>query len=78
MGSLETRKRKWDKEKKKRKLKGKRRQRGRLGDPVVERLPSAQGVIPGVLGSSPTSDSLEEACFSLCLWLWLSLSLGLS
>ena len=32
----------------------------------------------GDLGSSPTSGSLHEACFSLCLCLCLSLSLSLS
>ena len=33
---------------------------------------------PGVLGLSPTTGSLREACFSLCLYLFLSLSLCLS
>ena len=31
--------------------------------------PSAQGVVPGDLGSSPASDSLRGACFALCLFL---------
>ena len=42
------------------------------GRPVVEPLPSAQGMIP-VWGWSPASGSLPEACFSLCLCLCLSL-----
>ena len=32
---------------------------------------------PGVLGSSPTSDSWHGACFSLCLYLCLSLSMSI-
>ena len=32
---------------------------------------------PAVLGSSPTSDSLHEACFSLCLCFCLSLTVSL-
>ena len=36
------------------------------------------GCDPGDPGSSPTSGSLPEACFSLCLCLCLSLSLSLS
>ena len=36
------------------------------------------GCDPGVPGSSPTSGSLREACFSLCLCLCPSLSLSLS
>ena len=47
---------------------------GHLGGSGVERLPSAQGVMPGVLGSSPASP--QGACSSLCLS--LPLSLGLS
>ena len=39
-------------------------------------LPWAQGMILGVLGSSPTLGSLQGACFSLCLCLCLSLSLS--
>ena len=46
---------------------------GHLGGSVVERLPSAQGMILGVLGSSSVSSSLLEACFSLCVCLCLSL-----
>ena len=34
------------------------------------------GCDPGVLGSSPTSDSLQGTCFSLCLCLW-SVSMSL-
>ena len=50
---------------------------GRLGGSVVERLPSAQGIDPRVLGSSPASGSLQGACFSLCLCLCLSLCVSL-
>ena len=46
-----------------------------LGGSVVEHLPSAQGRDPGVLGWSPTSESPQGACFSLCLCLCLSLCL---
>ena len=44
----------------------------------VEHLPSAQGMTPGVLGSSPASGSLHGACFSLCLCLCPPLSLSVS
>ena len=50
---------------------------GCLGDSVVEHLPSAQGVTPGVPGSSPPSGSPCGACFSLCLCLCLSLYVAL-
>ena len=43
-----------------------------LGGSAVKCLPSAQGVIPDP-GSSPASDSLHGAYFSLCLCLCLSL-----
>ena len=43
---------------------------------VAEHLPSAQVVIPGVLGSSPTSGSPQGACFFLCLFLCLCLSVS--
>ena len=49
---------------------------GHLGGSVVERLPSAQGMIT-VWGSSPTSVSLKGACFSLCLCLCLSVCVSL-
>ena len=42
---------------------------GRLGGSVVEHLPSAQVVIPGLI---PALGSPWEACFSLCLCLCLS------
>ena len=42
---------------------------GCLGGSMVEHLPLAQGVIPGVPGSSSTSGSPDWACFSLCLFL---------
>ena len=45
---------------------------GHLGGLVVEHLSLAQGMI---LGASPTSCSLREACFSLCICLSLSVSL---
>ena len=48
---------------------------GRLGGSVVGHLPLAQGVIPGVLGSSSASGFLHGACFSLCLCLCLTESL---
>ena len=51
---------------------------GCLGSSAVEHLPLVQGVIPGVSRSSPTSDFLHGAYFSLCLCLCLSLSLSLS
>ena len=40
---------------------------GCLGGSTVEHLPSAQGVILGVPGLSPTLGSLHGACFSLSL-----------
>ena len=46
--------------------------RRHLGDSVVDNLPLACD--PRVLGSSPASDYLHGACFSLCLCLCLSLS----
>ena len=49
---------------------------GRLRGLAVGCLPLVQAVIPGVLGSSPTSGSLHGACFSLCLCLCLSLCLS--
>ena len=49
---------------------------GCLGGSAVECLPAfGPGRDPGVPGSSPTSGSLQGACFSLCLCLCLSLSL---
>ncbi|CAK7310959.1 hypothetical protein VULLAG_LOCUS15774 [Vulpes lagopus] len=45
--------------------------RGRLGGLAVK-------LLPGVLGSSPTSGSLHGACFFLCLCLCLSLSVSVS
>ena len=44
---------------------------------MVERL-TGSGRDPGVPGSSPTSGSLQGACFSLCLCLCASLSLCVS
>ena len=46
---------------------------GCQGGSVVEHLPLAQVVIPGVMGSSLHRDSLQGACVSLCLCLCLSL-----
>ena len=46
---------------------------GQLGGSAAERLPSAQGMTPRVLGLSPTSCSPQGACFFLCLGLCLSL-----
>ena len=43
---------------------------GCRGSSAVQHLPSAQGVIL-VWESSPTSGSLQRACFSLCLCLCL-------
>ena len=56
---------------------------GHLSGPVVECLPSAQGMISGSrieshTGSSPTSGSLCGACLSLCLCLCLSLFFSVS
>ena len=51
--------------------------RGHLGGSVVEHLPSAQMDEPQVLGSSPTSGSLQGAYFSLCLYLCLSIYMPL-
>ena len=47
---------------------------------VAQRFSAAfsPGPDPRDLGSSPTSGSLQGACFSLCLCLCLSLSLSLS
>ena len=60
----------------------KEREKGRLGGAVVKRLPSAQGVIPGVPGSSPASGfstgsqllplPLPLLVFPLAGWLSLS------
>ena len=51
-----------------------RRRRGHLAGSVVERLPSAPGVIPGSWDRVPHR-APQGACFSLCLSLPLSLSL---
>ena len=47
---------------------------GPLRGSVVERLPLAQGMIPG-LGIESHIGGLQGACFFLCLCLCLSLSL---
>ena len=47
----------------------------RLGGSVVERA-FGSGRDPGVLGSSPTSGSLQGDCFSLCLYVSASLCLS--
>ena len=51
---------------------------GRLGWLSGGASALGSGRNPGALGSSPTSGSLQGACFSLCLCLCLSLSLSLS
>ena len=49
---------------------------GCLGGSGVEHLPSAQGVIPQVLGLSLAWGSALGACFSVCLSLPLSVCLN--
>ena len=55
-----------------------RKHLGRLGGSAVKRLASVQGVILESQGLSPTSGSLQGACFSLYLCLCLSLSFSVS